>query len=159
MDKIFKKYWWLFLILILFLLLLLLLVFKMGNSGSIKQLDDLETTLSNESTSSAQEATKSSKENDEDYLKKAVSVRTGILLDKMDYKVSKNTGEYAKGLISTKGEMFGGGYWLAVKSNGKWEIIFDGQNTPECVLVDLPEFPADMVPECLDSLGQVVVRT
>ena len=131
----------------------------MGNSGSTKQLDDLETTISNESTSSAQEATKSSKENDDDYLKKAVSVRTGVILDKMDYEVSKNTGEYAEGLISTKGEMFGGGYWLAVKSNSNWEIIFDGQNTPECVLVDPPEFPVDMVPECLDSLGQVVVRT
>ena len=97
-------------------------------------------------------------QNDAVLLKQAVSEKTGIAIDTIVVEVSENTGKYAKGLVNAKGETVGGGYWLAVKSDGKWTVVFDGQSTPECSQVDPPGFPASMVPECFDASGNVVAR-
>ena len=119
------------------------------------------------STESAEEATKSATpiskkaeetESDAVLLKKVVSEKTGINIDIVIVDVEENTGKHAKGLVTAKGEMMGGGYWLALKTDGKWSVVFDGQNTPECTLVDPSGFPVDMVPECVDVNGNVVTR-
>lgn len=118
-------------------------------------------------TESAKEATKpatpSSKkaeetESDAVLLKKVVSEKTGINMDIIIVDVQKNTGKHATGLVTAKGEMMGGGYWLALKTDGKWSVVFDGQSTPECTLVDPSGFPVNMVPECIDVNGNVVTR-
>lgn len=43
--------------------------------------------------------------------------------------VSKEMGEYARGGVTEQG---GGGMWLAKKINGSWQLIFDGNGTPDC---------------------------
>ncbi len=118
-------------------------------------------------TESAKEATKSATpsskkaeetESDAVLLKKVVSEKTGISMDIIIVDVEKNTGKHATGLVTAKGEMMGGGYWLALKTDGKWSVVFDGQSTPECTLVDPSGFPVNMVPECVDVNGNVVTR-
>ena len=149
MKNLFKKYWWvvLLILLILFIIYYLIFIFGKGEVEQISSDEGASTTESNKkSTTSAKESTKStdiSTESDEDLLKKAVS---------------ENTGKHATGLVNTKEAMFGGGYWLAVKMNGEWTVVFDGQNTPECSQVDPFDFPISMVPECFDSSGNIVVR-
>lgn len=88
---------------------------------------------------------------------KALVVKTGIPEDKIDVKLSSQQGNYAKGLVGTKGEETGGGYFLAYKTSEKWIIAYDGQATPDCKTVDPPGFPKTMVPECMQG-GNLVTR-
>jgi len=94
---------------------------------------------------------------DETLIKKALVAKTGIAEDKIDVTVSQKSGNFAKGLVGAKGEI-GGGYFLAFKDKGNWIIVFDGQSTPECSLINPIAFPASMVPECLDAAGNPVQR-
>lgn len=89
---------------------------------------------------------------------KALVVKTGIAADVIDVTVSTKTDKLAKGLVSAKGEETGGGYFLAAKVNGDWVIVFDGQSTPPCSAVNPYNFPASMVPECVDSSDNIVTR-
>ncbi len=89
---------------------------------------------------------------------KALVAKTGIAADVIDVTVSTKTEKLAKGLVSAKGEEVGGGYFLAAKVNGDWVIVFDGQSTPPCASVDPYNFPASMVPECIDSADNIVTR-
>lgn len=90
---------------------------------------------------------------------KALVAKTGIAEDKIDVTVSTKVDNFAKGLVGAKGEETGGGYFLAVKINGaSWVIVFDGQSTPDCSVVTPYNFPATMVPECLDAGGNLVKR-
>ena len=89
---------------------------------------------------------------------KALVAKTGIAADVIDVTVSTKTDKLAKGLVSAKGEETGGGYFLAAKVNDGWVIVFDGQSTPDCASINPYNFPASMVPECVDSSGNIVTR-
>ncbi|MDP2720485.1 MAG: hypothetical protein Q8O75_00890 [bacterium] len=160
MGNFFKKYWWLLLIIIFLLILIIiwLLATNIGKKESVTT--PSSATQSAEATKSATPSTQKSDEtgSDDVLLKKAVSEKTGIAIDIIVVEISENTGKYAKGLVNAKGETVGGGYWLAVKTSGKWTIVYDGQATPECSQVDPPGFPASMVPECFDETGNIVTR-
>ena len=52
-----------------------------------------------------------------------------------------------------------GGYFLAVRVQGEWQIVFAGNGTPYCSMVDLHSFPAYIVPECVDADNNLVYRT
>lgn len=94
---------------------------------------------------------------DEDAIKKAVLERTGIKEEDATIAISKNTGMFASGNIREVGEV-GGAYFLAVKENGIWKAVYDGQSTPDCVDIDKYSFPRALVPECLDAQGKVIER-
>src|SRR3989344_8716630 len=158
MENFFKKYWWIFLV-IIFLLILIIIWLLFINTGKKEAVvTPSSATQSAQAQKSATPSTQKAKEtvSDEVLLKKAVSEKTGIAIDIIVVEISKNTGKYAKGLVNAKGETVGGGYWLAVKSDVKWTVVFDGQSTPECSQVDPQGFPADMVPERFDASGNVV---
>ena len=89
---------------------------------------------------------------------KALVTKTGIAADVIDVTISTKTDKLAKGLVGAKGEEVGGGYFLAAKVNDNWVIVFDGQSTPPCSSVNPYNFPASMVPECLDASGNIVTR-
>ena len=161
MANLFKKYWWVLVIIIIALLLVIAWLLFMGKDDEEDKGSPVSTTTTtSQATKSATPSSQKSEktESDADLLKKAVSEKTGIAIDIIIVDVSENTGKYAKGLVTAKGETVGGGYWLAVKTNGKWTVVFDGQNTPECKLVDPPGFPASMVPKCFDASGNLVTR-
>lgn len=90
-------------------------------------------------------------------IREALAIKLGISASNLDVSISKNTGEYAKGNVKEK-ESVGGGYYLAVKAEGKWIIVYDGQSTPTCAQLSTYNFPKDMVPECLNSSGNVITR-
>ena len=90
-------------------------------------------------------------------IKIAVSKKLGKTEGELEIQISKQTSKHAKGFISAKDET-GGGYWLAAKTDSGWVIVYDGQATPNCGQVDPYEFPTDMVPECMDTSGDVVKR-
>lgn len=134
------------------------LSFKLINNKSVER-DVGQAVPSAQNTQNASPSIqKADTESDYDLLKKAVSEKTGIPINKIVLEISENTGKHAKGLISEKDEQFGGGYWLALKTDGRWTIVYDGQNTPECAVVDPSGFPIQMVPECYDSSGNVITR-
>ena len=111
------------------------------------------------STESAKPATEAAKTPDDTALITAALVtKTGIAADVIAVTVSQNDGKYAKGTVSSKGEEVGGGYFLAVKINNDWVIVFDGQSTPDCSSVNPHNFPVALALECLDSNGEIVTR-
>jgi len=122
MENFFKKFWWLLLFIIIILLLVIIWLLLTGKTS-----DQKSSTSTNNTSQSTDQTTSDSKkltetESDADLLKKAVSEKTGIDIDIIIVDISKNTGKYAKGLVTAEGETVGGGYWLAVKENGKWKI-------------------------------------
>ncbi len=89
---------------------------------------------------------------------KAMAQKLGKSEQTLDVSVSQNTGQFAKGSVSEKGSDTGGGYFLAAKTSGAWVIVYDGQAAPTCAQLSPYNFPITMVPECLDSNGNVVKR-
>ncbi len=111
------------------------------------------------STSSSTPATASAAPaNDTALITAALVTKTGTAADMIAVTVSTNDGKYAKGTVGTKGEETGGGYFLAVKINSDWVIVYSGQATPNCSDVNPHNFPAALVSECLDANGAVVSR-
>lgn len=119
-------------------------------------------TIQKIATDSSQEATPSASSGSEltdlELIKKALVAKTGISIEMIDVSITKPADNFVKGLVGTKGEETGGGYFLAVKDKGNWYIVYDGQATPNCVAVNPFNFPADMVSECLDASGNLVKR-
>ncbi len=94
---------------------------------------------------------------DETLIKKAIAEKLGVNEENLIVTVSQNTGKFAKGGIREKDAM-GGAMFIAAYSSGKWVIVHDGQSNPLCSTIAPYNFPTDMVPECLDASGNVVVR-
>lgn len=96
-------------------------------------------------------------EGDEEAIKTAVLERVGLEEDEVEFSITTNTGTHAKGNIKEV-EAIGGGYWLAAKTEDGWVAVYDGQANPECSEIEPYDFPADLVPECIDEEGNVVSR-
>ena len=63
--------------------------------------------------------------------------------------VNKFDSSFAKGMVSFKSEP-GGGLWFAAKTDKDWELAFDGNGIIDCETANKYNFPADMIPTCLD---------
>jgi hypothetical protein len=70
--------------------------------------------------------------------------------------ISDRTDIYAMGGVSFKGEL-SGGWFLAAKLDGEWEIVQDGNGTIICQIIEPYDFPGDMVPTCYDQEKMVVI--
>jgi hypothetical protein len=92
-----------------------------------------------------------------DLIKAAIYALTGIDETKATVTITQNTGTHAKGGIREYGAV-GGAYWIAAKSDGEWVGVYAGQAHPTCNEIASYDFPTDMVPECLDASGKVVIR-
>ena len=90
-------------------------------------------------------------------IKQAVYAKTGLNESQAQVTVNENIGSHAKGGIREYSAV-GGAYWIAAKVGNEWIAVYDGQAQPSCELIAPYNFPTTMVPECLDSLGQVVTR-
>lgn len=80
--------------------------------------------------------------------------------DSIIVTINKNDGQYAGGGVKEKNAEVGGGYFFAVKDQGKWKIIADGNGTIDCaVLIPYPDYPTSLIPECFDmNTGKPVTR-
>jgi len=90
-------------------------------------------------------------------IRAALVAKTGISQENIQVSISQNTGQHAKGTVKDKNDI-GGGYFLAAKVGETWIIVYDGQSQPTCSQIAPYNFPKEMVPECLDSSGNVVKR-
>lgn len=70
-------------------------------------------------------------------------------------EIHQNDGEFARGTVSFVDEP-AGAMFLAryIYSDDAWELLFDGNGTVPCSVVDPIEFPGGMLPECWDEATQ-----
>lgn len=79
-------------------------------------------------------------------IKQALVKEHGATANDLNVTVSKIEGNYAQGGASASA---GGAMWFAVKVNGDWTLVWDGNGTISCTLTDkYPDFSTSMIPEC-----------
>jgi hypothetical protein len=89
---------------------------------------------------------------DELAIRGALAARLGVPAEELQFSINQNTGTHAMGNVSN-------GYFIAVKDQGTWTILYDGQGTPYCQDIESFQVPIDMVPECLGMNNQLIVRS
>ncbi len=89
---------------------------------------------------------------DEEAIKAAMNEYLDSPVDESTIIVSEIAGDLARGGLQ-------GAYFIAAKEGGEWIIIYAGQATPYCNLINPYGFPVDWVPECLADDDSLVVRT
>jgi hypothetical protein len=89
---------------------------------------------------------------DEQLIAAALAEKFNQPAEQLGISFAAITADHAKGGISN-------GYFLAVKQGNGWMIVYDGQATPPCREIEQYRFPIEMVPECLDDAGLLVMRT
>jgi ubiquitin C-terminal hydrolase len=77
----------------------------------------------------------------------ALVERTGIPPEEIEFTIDQNSGLHASGTVSQKGAL-SGGHYLAVKVEGTWIVVHDGQDAPFCVDIEAYNFPSEIMPFC-----------
>jgi len=96
---------------------------------------------------------------DTELIKLALVQKDGINLNQENVTVKKDTGKYAEGSITPKEPGVGGGYFFAAKTDTGWKIIASGNGAILCEWLEpYPDFPTDMIPECVDSNWNPIQR-
>lgn len=83
----------------------------------------------------------------EDAIKFSFSMKYEIDMSDIDIDVLKQTEDHVRGSVNLDG---GGGIFLARKTNGIWNITFDGNGAISCEDMEAQEFPADMIEDCAE---------
>jgi hypothetical protein len=83
-------------------------------------------------------------------LQAALAARLGLPESQLVYVINQETAQHARGTLSQ------GGYFLAARETRGWLIVYIGQTYPGCEALAPYDFPTDMAPECLDSVGNLV---
>lgn len=89
---------------------------------------------------------------DEDLIKAALAAHLGRTEEELTITVSDIEGDLARGGLQ-------GAYFIAAKDAGEWIIIYAGQATPYCNVINPYNFPATWVPECLAEDDTLVQRS
>ena len=92
---------------------------------------------------------------DEDALGAVLAAHLGVNLEDLSINIEENTGTHAIGGVEN-------GFFLAVKVDGIWQIVADGQVMPDCQIVQEYGFPAEMIPECSNptpTSDEAAIRT
>jgi hypothetical protein len=84
-------------------------------------------------------------------IKAALIEYVDVDMDESTITVSEIEGKLARGGLQ-------GAYFIAAKEAGSWIIIYAGQATPYCNLINPYAFPTAWVPECLAPDDSLVVR-
>jgi hypothetical protein len=87
-----------------------------------------------------------------------VAKHSDWIVSNLDVRIKRIEGDYASGGVNFIGEN-GGGMWFAAKTNDTWKIVSDGNGVITCdSLVNYPQFPATIIPECFDQQTQGIVK-
>lgn len=97
-----------------------------------------------ETTTVTTTITPSPKEEDlEVIIKQLLVEKYGSSANDMTVTVSQQKGNYARGGVTEPG---GGAMWLAVRTMGDWQLVFDGNGVPDCTMLKTTySFPQDML--------------
>lgn len=82
----------------------------------------------------------------------ALAAYSGMPREEVQFTIMQDAGSHIMGYLP-------GGYFLAAFANGEWQVLFAGNGTPFCGMVEVHNFPAYMVPECMDANNNLVYRT
>lgn len=93
---------------------------------------------------------------DEEVIKQGLIEKTGISEEDLEYSISYNDGQVARGSVRNKNEM-GGAAWFAGKKDGRWVIAYVGQGVPECSEIEPFNFSIDWISHCMEG-GVAVER-
>jgi len=75
------------------------------------------------------------------------------------YTLKKTSGNYAIG-DSGMFPCCGGAFWIAVKEDNQWKKIFEGQESPQCEVVDQYQIPQEIYENCFEDLaGELRFKT
>lgn len=98
-------------------------------------------------------------EGDAEKIKEAL-MEKGLDLTGMKVVIHKHLGKYISGGVVPVDLLGGGGYVFAAKDDdGNIKIVADGNGAIMCdMLEDFPDFPAYLIPECIDESGNPVER-
>lgn len=94
---------------------------------------------------------------DLEQIKEAFAKKYSKPINEVSVTINKNTGTHASGSVKFTGEM-GGAMWLAYNDGEKWKIVFDGQGTISCSVIEPYDFPTDMVSECWDEATSKLIK-
>ena len=89
---------------------------------------------------------------DEEAIKAAMNEYLDSPVDESTITVSEITGDLARGGLQ-------GAYFIAAKDGGVWIIVYAGQATPYCHIINPYGFPIAWVPECLAEDDSLVQRS
>lgn len=89
---------------------------------------------------------------DAELIKAALIEYVDVDMDESTITVSEIEGKLARGGMQ-------GAYFIAAKEAANWIILYAGQATPHCNLINPYAFPTDWVPECLAPDDSLVVRS
>jgi len=78
---------------------------------------------------------------DEEAIKVVLAAHLGRNQSELNITIGERNGSYVRGGVDN-------GYFLAVKHDGQWQIVADGQTALDCQGIDQYGFPASMIPEC-----------
>lgn len=92
---------------------------------------------------------------DEEVIKQGLIEKTGIPDEDLEYSISYNDGQVARGSVRSKNEISGAA-WFAGKKNGEWVIAYVGQGVPECSEIEPFNFSIDWISHCME--GDVAVE-
>ncbi|OGK63039.1 hypothetical protein A2334_00160 [Candidatus Roizmanbacteria bacterium RIFOXYB2_FULL_38_10] len=115
----------------------------------------------NSSSSSIAPTITTSTIDDSEAIKQALIQKNKWENMEIEVTISKNDGTYASGGVREKSSETGGGYFFAIKQEGVWKIVADGNGTISCSsLAPYPSYPISLIPECYDETngGKVVKR-
>ncbi len=74
-------------------------------------------------------------------------------------RFNKNNNKYVSGTMLIGGsENHSAAYFLAVKDHNKWIVVYNGQEDPKCEVVDIYNFPLDIVSMCWDKNNNRITR-
>lgn len=93
---------------------------------------------------------------DEDQIRQAMATKHNKSVADTDISINENTGTHASGVVKFAGEI-AGGWFLAAKTTGDWQIVADGNGTVICADIDPFNFSTTMVPECWDDTTQTLI--
>jgi len=94
---------------------------------------------------------------DEEGVKAAMAYKYGKTPGEVELEITKKDDTHAWGVTKFKGEM-GGGWFLAYREPSGWIIVDDGNGIISCEVISPYDFPASMVPECVNTRGQLIAR-
>lgn len=95
---------------------------------------------------------------DEALIKQALLARLGWTEAEMEFSLSQNTGQIARGGVKKVNEMQGAAWFAGKDAGGKWVIAYVGQGVPNCADIQPFNFPADWISHCIDASGNTVER-
>lgn len=95
---------------------------------------------------------------DEAAIKLALLAKLGWSEAELEFSLSQNTGQMARGSLKRVNEPSGAAWFAGKDASGKWVIAYIGQGIPYCSEIQAFNFPTDWISHCMDAAGQTIER-